>query len=41
MPSENTTKVSLPTKPTESRWLAIANLPETATEDSIKDCFKR
>ncbi|CAF1446734.1 unnamed protein product, partial [Rotaria sordida] len=42
MPSETTTnKVSLSTKPTESRWLAIANLPETATEDTIKECFKR
>ncbi|CAF3588991.1 unnamed protein product [Adineta steineri] len=42
MPSEiATSKVSLSTKPTESRWLAIANLPETATEDTIKECFKR
>ncbi|CAF1547502.1 unnamed protein product, partial [Adineta ricciae] len=37
----STSKVSLSTKSTESRWLAIANLPETATEETIKDCFKR
>jgi hypothetical protein len=26
---------------TESRWLAVSNLPETATEETIKECFER
>jgi hypothetical protein len=37
----STNKVLLKSKPTESRRLAISNLPDTATEEKIKECFQR
>jgi hypothetical protein len=37
----STNKLLFTSKPTESRWLAVSNLPETATEETIKECFER
>jgi len=34
-------KVLLISKPMESKWLVVSNLPETATEETIKECFER
>ncbi|CAF3427271.1 unnamed protein product [Rotaria sp. Silwood1] len=37
----STDVVVLSSKPIESRWLTVSNLPETATEETIKECFER
>ncbi|CAF4432856.1 unnamed protein product, partial [Rotaria sp. Silwood2] len=37
----STGKVLLTSKPIDLRWLTISNLPETATEETIKECFER
>ncbi|CAF1050257.1 unnamed protein product [Rotaria sordida] len=37
----STDKVLLTSKSTESRCLMISNLPDTATEETIKECFER
>ncbi len=42
MPSEiSTNKGLLTSKSNESKWLVISNLPETATKETIKECFER
>lgn len=37
----STNKVLLTPKSIETRWLTISNLPETATEETIKEYFER
>jgi RNA recognition motif-containing protein len=37
----STNQVLLISKQTESRRLAVSNLPDTATEEKIKECFQR